>query len=715
MFLRGPNPIWFMNDHNGNPLDDTYWAFFLTNTLPYIPQAVYQDPNGNIPWSDPIEFQPSAGLPNNLYFDPELTYRIEIRQGNTQNDPLIWLIENYTLAGEGGNENSIALTTAENMITNPQFADIDFVSPLVITTAGRHTIAPGWELVTTGVGSTTITQAADPGLAVPAIQGNPPYRLTFNSSGWSTVELVQRFTNNGAIFGAGAIAVAFSAFSVGSPQILSVVYAPSVGVSTTIFPLTGFTPIPVGTLQPFSAAKTLPASTNSDSDGAAFVDIKFVLPPAGTVALTNIQITGQSLPLPSDYMQSQNPLFQETTYERIVDHEFHVYRDSILLQPKDNILAGWTFALNPWQFRTVASTNVSNTQFYTADQTIVIQQNVVATNTGNNVSVGRAIAANNYAFQVTAVTATNQFAIIQYIDASTIRPYWGQILSALVRAKVLSPTHSTTPRFKMRLIYRDTAVPTIAQMQPITTWLPASGITRTEPVFTAGWTPIIPLNDPEYTLSTISQGFSFDQFQLPPATTDTMFLGIVIYFTTQMDSTATADSILFDRVSLVQNDFAIDASTETYDETFRKCQYYYETSYLTGGSIATATISGMKNVLTPLNANGASSGVLLYARTFELPYDQIKRSASPTVALYSPYTGATGNVSARVWNGTANQAGPSDKIVTSFWSILTNSYKDITYQPNTATQLLGAFVDLGPNQGMIEFHYTADARLGIVP
>ena len=79
-FSRGENPIWFFNNLTGQPVDDTYYAFFLTNDLPYIPQMVYQDPNGLFPWSNPIEFQPSAGLPNNIYFS-DAVYRIEIRQG----------------------------------------------------------------------------------------------------------------------------------------------------------------------------------------------------------------------------------------------------------------------------------------------------------------------------------------------------------------------------------------------------------------------------------------------------------------------------------------------------------------------------------------------------------------------------------------------------------------------------------------------------------
>ena len=94
-FTRSASPIWFFDNLTGAPFDDTYYAFFLTNTLPYLPQTVYEDPNGVSPWGSPLEFNASSGLPENLFFNPSLVYRIEFRQGPTQNDPLIWLVEDY--------------------------------------------------------------------------------------------------------------------------------------------------------------------------------------------------------------------------------------------------------------------------------------------------------------------------------------------------------------------------------------------------------------------------------------------------------------------------------------------------------------------------------------------------------------------------------------------------------------------------------------------
>src|ERR1700679_3565325 len=112
-FVRAANPIWWLPDLTGFPLNDQYYAFFQENDLPYAPQAVYQDPNGISPWPYPLHFQPSGTLPNNLYFDETLVYRIVIRQGPDDTSPLIWLIENF-VPGEGSTASTTSLLTSAN-------------------------------------------------------------------------------------------------------------------------------------------------------------------------------------------------------------------------------------------------------------------------------------------------------------------------------------------------------------------------------------------------------------------------------------------------------------------------------------------------------------------------------------------------------------------------------------------------------------------------
>lgn len=718
-FVRAANPIWWIPDLTGFPLNDEYYAFFLTNDLPYVFQPVYQDPDGINPWNAPLQFQPAGTLPNNLYFDETKVYRIEIRHGNNSNDQLIYLIEDF-VPGNTVTPSNTNLLTAENMITNPQFADIYFTSPFTYTqgSSGSYSfeIGPGWRLDLQGAGSITLTQGALAGTNNEV--GNPTYFLKLNAiSGWSSVKLVQRFSNNGAIFANGAAALTFTADANVSSQTIVIQYVPSVGVATDLFDAANG-PITIGGFNAYGNAVDIPASTNTDPDGSAYVDIVFNIPIGSDLSFTNIQIVGQSTPLPGGFNPlTDAPVYQELTYERIVDHEFHTYKESLLRQPKENLLTGWNFSLNPWQFRTTASSNVASNE-YTADQSIIVQQNFVNTATGNNIAVGRGTAAQNYAYAATAVTPTNKFALIQYIDSSTIRPYWGKTLSALVNARIVT-THGTQPKFKMRLLARDTAIPLISQTEPIASWTPGSG-SANEPVFALGWQPvgppigIFPLNNPEYTLTTVDQNFAFEKFVLPAATSNDMFLAIVIYMTTELDSTATADTVLFNSVSLTHNDFAIEASTETFDETLRKCQFYFETSYNISTDIGTATFNGADQIISPLDYNSGGNDQLP-RRSFSLTCKTVKREiigvsiAKPL--FYSAFSGASNSVDLRIDKAGGAIVSTSPTAFIGGWAIVGASKENITFRPLIGGAVISTPTDLN-NEGLIFYQYIVDQRLG---
>src|ERR1017187_2056351 len=164
-FVRGANPIWLFDDLVGNILDDTYYISFLTNTLPYLPQNVFRDNQGMVPWNNPIEFLANGTLPNNIYGDRDLVYRIEIRQGPTQHDQLIYEVNDY-IFGAGSSIVPDTVGVQANQISNSQFSQVDFgiipggaaTPSLVLNTAGTYEIAPGWFITLIGTGTLTITQ-----------------------------------------------------------------------------------------------------------------------------------------------------------------------------------------------------------------------------------------------------------------------------------------------------------------------------------------------------------------------------------------------------------------------------------------------------------------------------------------------------------------------------------------------------------------------------
>lgn len=668
MFVRGLNPIWSEFNVAGQLFDDTYYAFFLTNTLPYLPQNVYQDINGTIPWSNPIEFQPNGCLPNNLYFDPSLVYRIEFRQGPTQGDPLIGNpIENYT-AGEGSSGSEVDFLDSENLITNPQFINISFTSPITITTAGTYLIGPGWQLVLTGSGSSTITQVNLPGNS--GVPGNPPYYLEINSTGWTTSKLIQQFNFNGALFADGSVSMSAVIFPVANDQVVTLNYETSDGVIQQV--ITGS--LTAGIYSVLAGSIDLDPSANTNLGVGAYTQMQIILP-SGTsdIRVTNVQFVGQSIPLIS---AESVPLFQEESIERQVDHEFHYYKSSIISQPKDSILTGWAFSLNPFQFHTEALTTITNQCQYIADQTILYQSTASSVETGRN-GIG-----DNRNLIVKAINGVtnNKFALIQYIDPATILPYWNFILSSLAKVRISSPLNSQVS-YKMRLIYRSSLPPTLSNVEPIASW------TGTDPTFASGWTALSPVNDPSYLLTAAYDPHSFNGFVLPPAINTSMTLGIVIYTINNMNNTsAQEDQILFENISLVSNEFGIEANPQTFDQVLRECQYYYLKTFPQGTVPANATTEVGSLVYRAQNAGAASNGVWW-------PFPSTMRTTTPLITSYN-----TVSANAKWYNSTgAADSGAATFLRVSNQSVFINN-----------AQAGGDAIT-----NLLEIQATADARLGL--
>ncbi len=616
--VRGFNPIWTEFDLSGHLFDDNFWFYVLENTIPYIPETVYHDADLTIPWTNPIRFLANGTLPVDIFFDPDKVYRLEFRQNlgllpPSQNDPLIYEVNDYVANGSGVVPTPVVSLTSDNEITNGQFALINFASPLTITAAGTYEIAPGWFLDLGGSGSAVITQ-------VPLNSTNPnptnaPYALHLVLSGWTSdsVILRQRFQQNGILWSGKIAATSVTARSgVGLPSmVINLVdsHGTPLGNLLTLASIsgafneyTGHTPI-------------IPASTNTDIPPAAYIEYQVLLQSNVDIYLTSFQITVSNT--------IAEPIYIQDTVDRQIDHTFHYYKDSLLREQKQSVLTGWDFGLNPWQFYASTVTNAP-TNLYTADQTIVIQQAYVDSATGNNISTSRGTVAQNYGFVVTSVTATNQFALIQYIDPTTIRTGWGKIFSSLV--KLVATIQTTSLGVKMRLIYRTSIPSSVSRTEPVSTWA-ANG----EPVFAAGWTSISAKNNPVYILTNGANTLLFEGFSLPASTNADMTLGVMIYTTGSMVQTGTPDKISFESISLVQNDFAIQVPSLTFDETLRRCEYYFRKSFLVGTvPVQNAGADTGESWLPQPNAAGTADTIGAIIR-FSDPM-----RATPSITLYNP-------------------------------------------------------------------------------
>lgn len=585
-----------------------------------------------------------------------------------------------------------------NQISNPQFVEVLFPqsgsTTLSITGSNTVTpIAPDWDIISSGTGDIVIERLEPTASNVPT---NPPYalRISADAAFGSAVTLRQRLYNTPSIFRGGFASATFTAAVLsGGNTAISLTYTPSVGTSTQIIPNTS---IPTDGAYHTIQGNSEITVQNNDPASTGYVDILISIPTGRNIAITSIQVIGLEF--------AADIIFDEQSSARQKDHLFHYYEDAVIRQPKSNLLTGWMFGLNPWQFRTTASSNVANNT-YTADQTIIVQQAYVDSATADNVAVARASHTANYAFEIKAVTATNKVAMIQYIDPATIRPYWGETLSLRIRAS-MTTTNSSVPRFKVRLMYKAGLPGTISQTVPVSAWANTDDAIPT--VSGDSWTYINAISDPTYTLTSTMTDFNFDGFTLPASTNANMTLAVVFIMMNNLIETGTADLIHIEKVSLVNNDFAIDASPETWDESLRKCQYYYEKSYQNSELPGTASAVGQRCYSAPWVQVGTAAS--LSRKYFSLTYDQVKRIA-PTIHFYSP--GITTIDRVRMQLLRTGSADQNSDLASSGWTESGKSEMSVTLTPNTTGEVLVIDPSNREDEGRILFHYTADARMGI--
>lgn len=313
--IRGSNPVWSEVDLQGKLFDDTFYMFVLENTIPYIPATVYHDPDLNTPWTQPIRFLGNGTLPIDIYFESDVVYRLEFRQGPTQAYPLIYEVDNY-VAGTGGSTpvDTVAFASS-NQITNPQFALISLENPVTISSgAGLSAIevAPGWFLDAAGTGTITISQVALNNSNINP--SNAPYALRLTMNGWTdgSVILSQKFEQNGMLWADKIVSTTVTARLEGSPQSIQANLVDSNNsVIGNVLPLTAVTEA----WNEFTGYTSLPATTNPDVPPSAYIDYKLLLPSNIDIYLTSFQLVVQDLAI--------QPSFEQDSINRQIDHTYN--------------------------------------------------------------------------------------------------------------------------------------------------------------------------------------------------------------------------------------------------------------------------------------------------------------------------------------------------------------------------------------------------------
>lgn len=326
--VRGIQPNWLYVNLNGLILDDTYYFFVQSFEDPFNPSPVWMDALQTTPWSYPIEFLASGTLPDNIYFDENTEYRLQIRKGTDPfSSPLIWEINNYFPDGSSSSGPSGMEFQTDNQITNPQFSQVNFVSGSS-STADFIDVAPGWTLQLTGVSGTTV-------LTKIAINGdqnivtNPPYALGISTTGWTSVDLIQTFDQNGALWANQGVALTFVA------RCHTDLITPT--IQANLVPSDG-DPVPLfsqkinSDYNLWQDARDIPMSSNADSPPGASTQLVFTWAGGIEIDITSIQLVGQTLPNKIDYAQE--------TIERQIDQLYHLAYPII---PVGTVIDFWGF------------------------------------------------------------------------------------------------------------------------------------------------------------------------------------------------------------------------------------------------------------------------------------------------------------------------------------------------------------------------------------
>jgi hypothetical protein len=408
LYVRGANPIWYFVDLSGVQFDDTFYMWTLQNELPYLPQAVYKYPDST-PWTDPIQCLANGTFPDNIYFDPTLTYRLEFRKNlglnpPSQNDPLIYEVNNFNPSGNGGGPIDVGGVFTENQISNAQFAEINFSSgyTLSATNPPPIEIAPDWLLTLSGTGTLAIDRV--PLNSATPTPSNAPYALRLTMTGWSgNPVLSQKLDQNGVLWANKYVALAFTARVEGSNQNVTAQLIDSQGTILGVFSTDTIT----NSFTEFTGNLLLPASTNTDVPPDASITLKLALPATTDIYLTSFQLIASNTAVNIEYDQD--------TIERQMDHLFHYYNPLLQYMPIPSYLVGWDFPNNPaqWGETYTAAALGANKSDYIWDQTIVFS----ALTSG--VSAARA---SSGALRLTsAASGTNNLAMVQYIGQAQAR------------------------------------------------------------------------------------------------------------------------------------------------------------------------------------------------------------------------------------------------------------------------------------------------------
>jgi len=669
--------------------NNTYLYTQLANPLQLSSVGTFIDENGNdiVPYFFPYDGTPttSQGILS-LYF-----ITVTDSGGIPQFTRFAW----PNVIAQGNIAANVA--TTENLLSNPQFSIVNF-NPItypagfVYTVSGTNVVsslAPDWDIITSGTGTVTVTQIASTNISITA-----PYILDIVSAGITSLQLRQRLNGDPRLFAQEFVNGSFIAASVdNTAHQLIMSFVPSTNtVASTSYTLINTT-TPIAGFNQYTGTADINGIINTDSPTNGWVDIIITMPPTSHIQITSIQLVG--VPTVNTTLN-----WSELTVQRELDHLFNYYSSQLDIKPLKSYLVGWDFPLNPAQFgSTVGNSSASN--YYLWDQTIAFQSIVSNLTAARNFDGSLVLASSD-------ATNLNQIALIQYLTVPQITSMLQNPLSVNILASSSNPGGLVCT---VSLWYTTGGTLPLLPTSIVTT-LDANG----HPSGVAsGWVELTRnnnLGNAKFILtnSYIDNGF----FGWVPATTlpaNATAFAIVI----GTGAITNAANIIFNSISLVPGYIPTRPAYQSYDDVLNDCQYYYEKSYdaatLPGTLLAPGVL--ITNQFAVYNTGTTQINGILSSVNIE--FKTVKRTipiATNLTVASAQMLNDFGNVFGRLYQNSS--LINSGDIAFSAYTLIASNTKRMGY----IAQINSTFLNTAPG-GLtnffftVEFHWVVDLRLGI--
>lgn len=720
----GPLEEAFLNKDTGLPLSGGFITFYRDSSR-ITPKPVYELTGAPpayqyVPLSNPIELS-SIGTVQNvggdnvvIYYYPWLDdgitpdlYYIEVTDSN---NVVQFTREAWPNGAVSDEINSNSTLPVQNQISNPQFTkvfinDVPGLTPTTTTysvsaaTDEVFEFAPDWNFIISGTGNVVVSRVTIAGIS--KVPTSPPYVLDIQvDSGISSCYLSQRFNANSGLWASTLADNIFLSTNLMARNELpadtsiQMYYNASSGTSTLI-PIFDKM-IPSGTAYTMytgSSVSSIPLSDDTNSGTSGYVDIYISFTPGCHVRISSVQVV---------------PTFDASSAATFAYDEASANRDQALLgsyyiprninSPIPSLLTAWDFPLNPAQFGS-AKTVVAGTPSYVWDQ-------MVCNSTVGNVAFARNSVTN--ALQCTPVSANASFYLAQYLTGAQAKEILYNRLSSNISAYLAAPAGVVTVR---AYLYSGTAASVIPILTNELITLAANGTVSSPAV---GWTQIARsgLDTPRAQITAASpimdNDIKFTGWEIvdPTLIADTDKFAMLITF-----AWTTAPVINVMSISLNKGDLPTRPAAQTLSDVLSECQFYYEKSYNTGVSAGAIDVNGALSVQETVIYEAPNSKV--YTRTFGLTFNTKKRTA-PTVLTYSTGVSTVGYGRLIVYDAGV-QIGFQDANITLVYSQIAIGQFATTFQSTAASAAATAGAGTSSTREVIlQYHYTADARLGVI-